>query len=87
MKILCAILILMLSAGCVGFPFEDNSKDMLVTYVVRQNAVNESLRHQAEINNAVKNFQVQAIRSGFAYWEVVDDTGRVEFRWVGQKRK
>ena len=44
-------------------------------------------RHQAEINQAVKNFQIQAIKGGFAYWDVVDYSGKVEFTWVGQKQK
>jgi outer membrane biogenesis lipoprotein LolB len=71
--------------GCCS-PFEDNSKDILIAYTVRQNAINEQRVREQEKKDAVKQIQLQAIRGGFAYWDV-DENGDVTFKWVGQRKK
>jgi predicted nucleotidyltransferase len=68
--------------GCCS-PFEDSSKDILIAYTVRQNAINEQRVREQEKKDAVKQIQLQAIRGGFAYWDV-DENGDVTFKWVGQ---
>jgi phosphoribosylformylglycinamidine (FGAM) synthase-like amidotransferase family enzyme len=90
MKLLQSVLlsiVLLYSGGCAGYPFDNADHEALILMYSRQHAIEEQVRHQAEISEAVKNFQIQAIKGGFAYWDVVDYSGRVEFKWVGQTRK
>ena len=90
MKLLQSVLLsimLLYAGGCAGYPFDNSDREALIIVYTRQHAIDEQARHQAEINQAVKNFQIQAIKGGFAYWDVVDYSGKVEFTWVGQKQK
>jgi hypothetical protein len=84
MKLLCLILLIFCN-GCITF--EDSSHDQLIALYTQQAAIIAQQKHQQDIDRAVKNFQIQAIKAGFAYWDVVDYEGKVEFRWVNQKRK
>ena len=79
------ISLLIFCGGCVGSPFDTTDHDNLLIYYTRQTTLDAENRHRNEINNAVKNFQIQAIKAGFAYWDVVDYTGKVEFKWIQQK--
>jgi hypothetical protein len=72
-------------SGCASFD-NDNSKDMLIMFATRQNMFNEQRAREQEKIEAVKKFQIQAIKAGFAYWDV-DESGIVTFRWIGQRIK
>lgn len=90
MKSLQKILLLIIAVcagGCVGYPFDNSDREALLILYTRQHAIEEQAKHQVEINEAIKNFQIQAIKAGFAYWDVIDYSGKVEFKWIGQKRK
>ena len=80
------MIILLLSMTSCANLYEDSSKDALIAYVVRQNALNEQRAREIDKAEAVKAFQIQAIRGGFAYWDV-DARGNVEFKWIGTRRK
>ena len=87
MKVVVLILCILCS-GCIGFPFENSAEhDQLIACYVRQNMIEQQAKQRQEINDAVRNFQIQAIKAGFAYWNVVDYTGKVEFTWIGQRVK
>lgn len=85
MKIGVIVLCLCLFTGCANL-YETDQQQALIGYIIRQNTLNEVKLRQQETKDAVRQFQVQAIRGGFAYWDV-DINGNVEFKWVGQKRK
>ena len=76
----------LIMVGCTSPMFEDNSKDMLIMYVVRQNAINEQRIREQEKAEAIKKFQLQAIKGGFAYWDV-DEFGNVTFKWISQRKQ
>lgn len=85
LKFYIFIIVLIFMSGCVSPYFENDSKDVLIAYIVRQNTINEFNRREQEKIEAVKQFQIQAIKAGFAYWDV-DERGNVSFKWITTRK-
>ena len=62
MKGLCIILLIFCS-GCMN-PFDTSDHERLLIMYTRQVAIQEQEKHKAEVSEAVRNFQIQAIKAG-----------------------